>query len=69
MNDWILEPIVAEMCDYRLCFIAISDADFVVIAAPTNVYAKFSVPKIRPQNDLKTHTPEGDRKNDKCRIT
>lgn len=21
MNDWILEPIVAEMCDYRLCFI------------------------------------------------
>ena len=21
MNDWILEPIVAERCDYRLCFI------------------------------------------------
>lgn len=20
MNDWILEPIVAEMCDYRLYF-------------------------------------------------
>lgn len=55
---------------------AYTDADFVVTAAPTNVYAKFSVPKIRSQNDLKIHahdlqkhTPEGHRKSDRCRLT
>ena len=31
MNDWMLEPIVAEMCDYRLYFIAISEVYFMKI--------------------------------------